>query len=149
MSAHKEANVPDDMRGGEFARWRPIHGEHAIPTFPVEIGRDAKRPAVPGYLKIGRAYNQKLARQLASANAFGFVLGQYSRITVLDVDSRDGRVLADALDRHGKSPLIVRSGSGNSQAWFKWNGERSIRPNCERPVDTLGFRRGARRERSL
>ena len=33
------------------------------------------------------------------------------------------RTLAAALDRHGATPIIVRSGSGNHQAWYRHNGE--------------------------
>ena len=55
-------------------------------------------------------------------------------------NSTDERTLADALDRHGPTPIIVRSGSGNHQAWYRWNGEkRRIRPDRDRPIDILGY----------
>ncbi len=50
--------------------------------------------------------------------------GQRSRITVLDVDSKDERILADALGRHGKRAVIARTGSGKFHFWYKHNGER-------------------------
>jgi hypothetical protein len=65
--------------------------------------------------------------------------GRRSGITVLDVDCKDERVLADALDRHGKTRIVARSGSGNFQAWYKHNGERrQIRPWVGQPIDVLG-----------
>ena len=43
------------------------------------------------------------------------------------------------LDRHGKSGVVVRSGSGNFQAWYKHNNERRrIRPDRNVPIDILG-----------
>jgi Bifunctional DNA primase/polymerase, N-terminal len=65
--------------------------------------------------------------------------GPRSNITVLDVDSKDERILADAIDRHGKTSIIARSGSGHFQAWYKHNGERRrIRPDRNVPIDILG-----------
>jgi hypothetical protein len=120
---------------GLFARWQPLYAEHGIPTFPV---RD-KRPAVRGYLKLGSITSTRLAEKFPDANAIGFALGERSKITVLDVDTPDERVLADALDRHGPTPIVIRSGSGNHQGWYRWNGERrQIRPFGEKPIDVLG-----------
>ena len=49
------------------------------------------------------------------ADAFGFMCGKRSRLTVLDVDTTDERILADALTRHGKMPLLSRSARGRYQ----------------------------------
>jgi hypothetical protein len=118
-----------------FAEWQPRYAEHGIPTFPV---RD-KRPAVRGYLKLGSITSARLAKKFSDADSIGFALGERSKITVLDVDTPDERVLADALDHHGRTPIIVRSGSGNYQCWYRWNGEpRQIRPFKEKPIDLLG-----------
>ena len=39
----------------------------------------------------------------------------------------------------GKSPFVVRSGSGKFQAWYRHAGEsRRIRPNPNEPIDILG-----------
>ncbi|MGA7527001.1 MAG: bifunctional DNA primase/polymerase, partial [Pseudolabrys sp.] len=120
---------------GLFARWQPLYAEHGIPTFPV---RD-KRPAVRGYLKLGSITSTRLAEKFPDANAIGFALGERSKITVLDVDTPDERVLVDALDHHGRTPIIVHSGSANFQAWYRWNGERrQIRPFGDKPIDVLG-----------
>jgi hypothetical protein len=62
--------------------------------------------------------------------------GKRSRLTVLDVDTTDERILADALTRHGK---ISRSARGRYHAWYRHNGERRwIRPRRDVPIDILG-----------
>jgi hypothetical protein len=78
-------------------------------------------------------------QQFASINAFGFMTGGRSKITVLDVDSKDERILANALDQHGQTPLVVRSGSGKFHAYYRHAGERRrIRPWRGLPFDLLG-----------
>jgi hypothetical protein len=122
-----------------FAQWQPIYAAHGLSTFPVRIDAGNKKPMVKNYLRAGRRYSDRLAQQFPDAQAFGFALGKRTRITVLDSDSNDEGVLANALARHGKTPLIVRSGSGNYQAWYRHNGEgRHIRPDPRLPVDILG-----------
>ena len=80
-----------------------------------------------------------LARRFPDCDAFGFRVGARANITVLDIDTPDERVLADALDKHGNTPVVVRSGGGKFQAWYSHNGERrSIRPDRSRPIDILG-----------
>jgi hypothetical protein len=82
-----------------------------------------------------------LARKFTDAPGLGFIAGKRSRITVLDVDTTDERVLADALVRHGASPLIVRTASGKYHAYFRYNGEvRRIRPWKSEglPIDIIG-----------
>ncbi|MCO5157488.1 MAG: bifunctional DNA primase/polymerase [Aquamicrobium sp.] len=104
-------------------------------TFPVGAN---KVPAVKGYLKIGPKVSSQLAMKFPDNDAFGFACRR-NRITILDVDTPDERVLADALARHGPTPFIVRSGSGNYQAWYRRNGEnRRVRPDPARPIDILG-----------
>jgi hypothetical protein len=122
-----------------FAQWQPIYAAHGLSTFPVRIDAGDKKPMVKNYLRAGRRYSDRLARQFPDAQAFGFALGARTKITVLDSDSNDDRILSDAMARHGKTPLIVRSGSGNYQAWYRHSGEgRHIRPNPSLPVDILG-----------
>jgi hypothetical protein len=88
-----------------------------------------KRPAVKHYDQIGLPASAQPATKFANDNAFGFMVGKRSKITVLDIDDNGERTLAAALDRHGATPIIVRSGSGNHQAWYRHNGEhRLIRP---------------------
>src|ERR1700730_12373167 len=102
---------------GLFRAWQRRYAEQGIPTFPVH----SKRPMVRGYLRLGLQTSGSLAEKLGDADGMGFALGSQSRITVLDVDTSDERVLVDALDHHGHSPIIVRTGSGKFHAWFRWN----------------------------
>ena len=118
-----------------FAEWQPRYAEHGVATFPV-LG---KKPCVTRYLQIGHGASAQLAMKFPDSEAFGFALGARSRITVLDIDTPDERVLADALNRHGPTPVIVRSGSGHFHLWYRHNGERRrIRPDPRTPVDILG-----------
>jgi hypothetical protein len=124
---------------GAFAEWQPRYAEHGIATFPVEIMDDGrKKPAVGGYLKLGAKYSSQLTLKFGEHEAIGLACFR-NKITVLDVDTPDERVLADALSRHGHTPFIVRSGSGNWQAWYRNSGEgRRIRPDPSKPIDILG-----------
>lgn len=124
---------------GAFAEWQPRYAEHGIATFPVVIREDGRKtPAVKGYLRLGAKYSSQLTLKFGEHEAIGLAC-QRNKITVLDVDTPDERVLADALDRHGHTPFIVRSGSGNWQAWYRNNGEgRRIRPDPHLPIDILG-----------
>jgi hypothetical protein len=123
------------MRG--FAASQPVYAALGIPLFPVRIAD--KKPAVANYQRIGLPASADLVRRFHDAPAFGFVLGKRNGITVLDSDSTDENIFADALSRHGDTPFKVRSGSGHFQAWYRHNGEsRHIRPDPNRPVDVLG-----------
>jgi hypothetical protein len=107
------------------------------------IGRDRRLPAMAaGICRAWHSYLSLWSRQTATssaADAFGFMCGKRNGITVLDVDTTDERVLADAIDRHGKTPIIARSASGHFQAWYRHNGERRrIRPRRDVPIDILG-----------
>src|SRR5262249_46021104 len=102
---------------------------------------EAKRPAVANYGKVGLPGSAELAskRQFADTDAFGFMTGPRSKITVLDVDTGDEKILANALDHHGQTALVIRSGSGKFQAYYRHNGERRrIRPWRGLPIDLLG-----------
>lgn len=121
------------MTSGLFAEWQPLYAERGIATFPVRN----KRPAVKGYLQAGIRASQTFARQFPNEVAFGLACRK-NRVTVVDIDSPDERLLVDALDDFGPTPFVVRSGSGNYQAWYRHNGERRrIRPD-HRPIDILG-----------
>ena len=122
-----------------FRDWQPRYAAHGIATFPVRVGDDGKVPAIRGWQRVGLPGSATLAQRFADADAFGFCAGQRSGLTILDVDTNDERTLVDALDHHGHTQIIVRSGSGNYQAWYRWNGEkRQIRPKSEKPIDILG-----------
>jgi hypothetical protein len=122
-----------------FDFWQAVYSERGIPTFPVSITNERKMPLIRGWCQVGLLSSAKLALKFPDADAFGFCLGAQSRVTVLDVDTNDERVLLDALDQFGKTPIIVRSARGNYQAWYRHNGEgRHIRPFAARPIDVLG-----------
>jgi hypothetical protein len=120
--------------GGLFQHWQPRYAERNVATFPV---RD-KRPCIRGYLKLGIPASEQLAIKFPAEDAFGLACRR-NRITVVDVDTPDERLLADALSEFGPTPFLVRSGSGNFQAWYRNNGEsRKVRPDPQRPIDILG-----------
>jgi len=123
---------------GIFAEWQPVYAKHGVATFPVNIDDNGKRPAVRGYLKAGKQTSSAWATKFIDSNALGFAV-RPNGITILDVDTPDENVLTDVMDRHGCSPLIVRSQSGNWQAYYRHNGEtRQIRPWQDCPIDVLG-----------
>jgi hypothetical protein len=77
-------------------------------------------------------------QKFAQADALGFVCGPRSKLALVDVDSKDERVLAAALSTYGDTPVISRTPSGY-HAWYRHNGERrSIRPLHDAPLDILG-----------
>ena len=122
-----------------FGHWQPQYGERGIALFPVVIADGQKKPAIKYWQRVGLPGSAQLAQKFQDSTAFGFCTGRRSRVTVLDIDSKDERVLTEALDRHGSTPIIVRSGSGNFQAWYRHNGERRlIRPFEGQPIDVLG-----------
>lgn len=120
---------------GVFAQWQPTYEALGIATFPVR----EKTPCVSNYLKMGQPASRKLLRRFGEADGLGFACGKRSRITVLDIDAPDENLLADALAEFGNTPFVVRSASGNYQAWYRHNGEkRQIRPFPGRAIDVLG-----------
>jgi Bifunctional DNA primase/polymerase, N-terminal len=121
---------------GIFAEWQPRYAEHGITTFPL----NGKKPALDHYQKLGLRGSQQLTFRFPDHDALAFMCGSRNAITVLDVDTSDERVLADALARHGATPFVVRSGGGNYQAWYRNGGERrQIRPwGKDVPIDVLG-----------
>jgi Bifunctional DNA primase/polymerase, N-terminal len=119
---------------GIFREWQPRYAEQGIATFPV--GPD-KRPRTRGYLRTGLKGSRKLAEKY-DADALGFGPGQRSGLTVLDVDTHDKAVLAEAQEQFGQSSVIVQT-PGGYHAWYRHRGERRhVRPNPGRPIDILG-----------
>ncbi|ALN75846.1 bifunctional DNA primase/polymerase [Aureimonas sp. AU20] len=123
---------------GIFSEWQPQYAERGIATFPVLIEGKDKRPASKGWQNVGRPGSRALAEKFRDCNAFGINL-KANRFVVLDVDTPDERVLADALSKFGHTPFVVRTGSRNHQAWYRGAGQkRSIRPDPSKPIDILG-----------
>ncbi len=123
-----------------FAKWQPIYAEHNIPVFPVKFEDGDKIPAIHSYGRVGLQGSAKLARKFSDASMLGFMCGPRTKVLSLDVDTKDERILTDAIDRHGKSPVIVRTASGKFQIYYRHNGERRrIRPwGDDLPIDQLG-----------
>jgi hypothetical protein len=120
---------------GIFAQWQPRYAEHRIATFPV---RD-KRPCIRGWQNVGLPGSAQLAMKFLDVDAFGFQCGAQSRITLIDIDSHDERMVGEAIKLYGESPIIWRTGSGNHAMPFRHNGEaRRIRPIPGLPIDVLG-----------
>src|SRR6516164_1981247 len=97
------------MLKGIFSAWQPRYAEQNVVTFPVG---DDKKPAVKNWQRLGPKGSAQLANKFTDADAFGFPLGPRSGVTILDVDTRDERVLHDAQDRYGESNFIVETGGG-------------------------------------
>jgi hypothetical protein len=120
----------------DYQNWQADYAAHGVATFPVDAD---KRPMVSRYRKFGLVGSTRVASKFANAPAIGFMCGRRSGVTVLDVDTTDDRILADAVNRHGKTPIVARSGSGHFQAWYRHGGERRlIRPRPGVPIDILG-----------
>ena len=119
-----------------FGDAQPIYAEHGIATFPV---KELKAPAVRDYLKMGLDTSRGLVIKFPDALAIGFATKPRNSVTILDIDTPDEKVLTDALNRHGHTPLIARTSSGKFHAYYRHNGERRrIRPWRGLAIDLLG-----------
>ena len=124
-----------------FARGQPRYAEHGVALVPCEMVDGRKKPLVKHPERFGCRGSAEIAIKFPDASVFGFYAGEGSRITVLDVNVPDERVLRDALDRHGPTPFIVRTASGKFHGLYRHNGEK----RCSRPwkgqglpIDLLG-----------
>ena len=119
-----------------FSEWQPIYAERGITLIPCG---DNKVPLVKNPQKFGPSASREIANKFSDASAFGYYCGRRNGITVLDVDSTDERVLSDAMNRHGRTPIVVRTGSGKFHALYRHNNERrSVRAWDGLPIDLLG-----------
>jgi hypothetical protein len=101
------------------------------------VGHD-KKPQIKRWNQLGLGGSTRLARRFTQANALGFQVGPRSQITVLDVDTDNEGILADALREHGETPFVVRTGGGY-HAYYRYSGEhRRVRPYENKPIDVLG-----------
>lgn len=124
---------------GVFAEYQPLYARHNIPTFPVQIGPDRKKPATMGYDRVGIPGSCQLAMKFPEIDAFAFMAGKRTRLSVVDIDSPDDDLLRDTLRRYGETRIITRTASGGRHLWYRHNGEgRKIRPEAQVPVDLLG-----------
>ena len=106
-------------------------------TFPLG---EQKKPAVKQWGKIGLPASASLATRFTESHGLAFVTDQRNGVAIVDVDSVDERVLADALARHSETLIIVRTTSGKFHLYYRFNGElRLIRPFEGLPIDILGI----------
>ena len=133
------SELPAVGLGGKrpFSEWQPIYAERGITLFPCN---ESKAPLVKQPHKFGLNASASLVGKFGNAPAFGYWCGPRNGITVLDVDTTDERVLSDALNRHGQTPIVVRTGSGKFHALYRHNKERrSIKPwGSDLKIDLLG-----------
>lgn len=132
------------MSPGVFQNAQPLWAAHGIPTFPVRMEGRNKKPAITGYQHIGLPGSAQLVARHGNASMLGFMTNARNRIAVLDFDSRDERGFADALVRHGDTPLKVRTASGKWHAYYRHNGElrdtRAFGKGSDAPpIDILGI----------
>jgi hypothetical protein len=129
--------VPAIERGvNEFRDWQPIYAERGIALIPCGPN---KAPLVKNPQKFGREASAEIACKFSEATAFGYYCGRRNGITVLDVDTTEERFLADAMNRHGETPVVVRTGSAKFHALYRFNNEkRAIRAWDGLPIDLLG-----------
>lgn len=119
-----------------FSEWQPIYAERGITLIPCGPN---KMPLVKNPQKFGREASAEIASKFRDVTAFGYYCGRRNGITVLDVDTTDERVLADAMGRHGRTPMLIRTGSGKFHALYRHNNERrSVRAWEGLPIDLLG-----------
>ena len=122
--------------GGIYGTWQPVYAEAGLAAFPVDP--IAKKPMVSNYDRVGVRACNKFAQRFRDAPALG-VWCKRAGLTILDVDTTDERVLADGLAEYGETPIVIRSGSGHYQAWYRNGGEpRKIKPDKSKPIDILG-----------
>ena len=111
---------------GVFSKWQPIYAERRIATFPLN---EEKVPRVKHWPKVGLKGSAELAAKFTDADALGFVTGRRSNVTIIDIDTTDENVTADAITRHGEPRIIARTASGKHHLFYRYNGEgRRIRP---------------------
>jgi len=121
---------------GIFSTWQPRYAEHGIATFPTG---EAKKPSIRGWQKVGLKGSAELANKFGDADALGYITGRRSNVTVVDVDTADEKIAADAIQRHGQPAIITRTASGKFHHLYRYNGERRrIRPWPGLPIDVLG-----------
>lgn len=107
-----------------------------LPVFPT--GPD-KAPLIRTPQRIGCRAAARLASEPKFACAgIGMRCGARAGLTVVDIDEPGETALSRAIERFGRTPLIVRSHSGKHHLYFKFSGERRRIKFADEPVDILG-----------
>lgn len=125
---------------GVFAEYQPRYAEHGVATFPLLIEGKDKKPATKGYAKTGIKGSEQLALKFPELDAFAFMAGKRSNITIVDIDDPGNEdLLREVLRRYGDTPMITKTGSGGFHCYYRHGGEaRKIRFDPQMPVDVLG-----------
>jgi hypothetical protein len=119
---------------GCFAALQVAYARHGIATYP--LGAD-KRPAVKRFNRLGVVASAQLALRFRDADAGGFVAGARNRLTIVDIDSADDRLVVEMQARFGSTPLQVVTPSGGRHLYYRHRGEvRRVKPLVD--VDILG-----------
>jgi len=117
-----------------FADIQAAYAAYGVATYPLS---ENKKPAVRAYDRIGAPYSARLALRFSCATAGGFFAGQRNKLTVVDIDSPDDRLVGEIEARFGCTPLQVITPSGGRHLYYRHSGEgRCIRPFPH--VDILG-----------
>jgi Bifunctional DNA primase/polymerase, N-terminal/Primase C terminal 1 (PriCT-1) len=132
---------------GVFREWQPRYLEHGIATFPVEFerlpdGKVNKKPMVSGYMTLGTRNSSKLATRprFYDCDGIGFCPNRSygPRITVLDIDIADPKEVDKAIERHGDTPIIVKTASNKYHLYYRHNRERRLVGGGGDKIDVLG-----------
>lgn len=94
-----------------FQSLQAAYKKRGVAVCPV--GSD-KLPAIRHYRKIGPSASPQLALNFAAIEAAGVCASRRNRITVVDIDSSDDRLMAKVEARFGVTPFRVRTPSGGA-----------------------------------
>lgn len=121
----------------DFAEAARKFGELRIPVIP--LGGDAgKKPQVRSWNSMTVQRSIKTSEKFPFAN-IGILCGRRSGITVVDIDRPGEEQLEWALETFGRSPIVVRTGSGKHHIYFRYNREPSQHLKLPgRKIDILG-----------
>jgi Bifunctional DNA primase/polymerase, N-terminal len=120
---------------GAFVVMQEIYAHFGVPTYPV---RPDKKPAISHFQRVGLPGSRKLAEKFSDADAFGFVAGRRSKLTIIDIDSPDAGLVQAVYDRYGATPLQVLTPSGGRHLYYRHGGERRQVKRIHPSIDVLG-----------
>ena len=127
----------DDEPKGPFALAGPQYAKLGIAVFPCG-GDSGKKPLIKQPQRVGCGAVAELAARFPTANV-GIWCGASNKITIVDIDEADPGLEALAVERFGKTPVRVRTGSRKLHLYYRHAGERrAIRPFDDLEIDILG-----------
>lgn len=125
---------------GAFAEAFPAFAARGVALVPT-LPDTPSKPMVLRPDRFGLRACSRLRDNPKYANANGAIwTGPKARLTVVDVDSPDPRIQADAIHQHGETPVKVKTPSGGLHLYYRHACEtRRIRPHGPAlPLDILG-----------